>query len=185
MYFNSIYLVILDEDNAFNIAEAGALIRSAADEVPICNSEEHKEIGLDERCDKPVCGSEEYKAIGIEQECRPPVCGSEQHQINGLETNCLNAVCNSPDHEIIGLDKPCEPICDSEEHKAIGLDKNCRKAINEDTFQLGSSIANAWMYDGDTWNRIKPMSKPRERLACSLVQTNEGVTNALFIPEAY
>ena len=55
--------MILDEDNAFNIAEAGALIRSAADEVPICNSEEHKEIGLDERCDKPFVALKNTKPL--------------------------------------------------------------------------------------------------------------------------
>ena len=44
---------------------------------------------------------------------------------------------------------------------------------------VGSSIANAWMYDGDVWNNIKPLSAPRERPACTLVQTDEGVSTEI------
>ena len=154
------------------------MIRSAADEVPLCNSEEHKDIGLEEKCQIPICGSEEYKSIGIEQVCRNPICFSEIHKSLGEDPDkCTKPVCNSPDHEKVGLDIDCEPICNSEEHKAIGLDLDCRKVIDEDTFVLGSSIANAWMYDGDVWNNISPLSAPRERAACSLVQTDEGVSS--------
>ena len=165
-----------EEDYDLDIAAAGALIRSARDETPICNSVEHKELGLDEQCLLPICGSEEYRSIGIEQDCLPPVCGSENHKYVGLESNCTKPVCNSIDHEKVGLDTECLPICNSEEHKAQGLDLDCRKPINEKTFVVGSSIANAWMYDGDVWNNIKPLSAPRERPACTLVQTDEGVS---------
>ena len=155
---------------------AGALIRSAADEIPICNSEEHKDVGLQEKCNLPVCGSEEYKSIGVNQDCLDPVCFSEAHKSLGLDTKCTKPVCNSKDHKKVGLDKDCLPLCNSEEHKAIGLDLDCRKVIDEEKFVLGSTIANAWMYDGDVWNNISPLSAPRERAACSLVQTDEGVS---------
>ena len=159
-----------------DIAAAGALIRSAEDELPICNSKEHKEIGYDEKCLQPLCGSEEYKAIGIEQDCINPICDSKNHESIGLDSKCTKPVCNSSDHEEVGLDKDCIPICDSAEHKAIGVDQDCRKVVDESKFVLGSTIANAWMYDGDTWNNIQPLSTPRENMACGLVQTETGVS---------
>ena len=171
-------LSFLEDEYDFdlNIAQAGALIRSAWQEQPICNSKEHKEIGFAEKCQLPICHSEEYKAIGIKQECRAPICGSEQHQAIGLEKNCAEPICNSSDHKTVGLDKECLPACSSEQHKTLGLDTPCRKAYDDDTFVRGSPLANAWMYDGDTWNNIKPISSPREDHMCSLVQTDEGVS---------
>ena len=161
-----------------NIEAAGALIRSAEEPLPICYSEEHKlDSNYEGKCDLALCNSEDHKAIGLQQDCRLPICGSEQHQAVGLETECAPPVCNSPDHEIVGLDKDCLPICNSEEHKAVGLDKDCRKAINEKTFVLGSSIANAWMYDGDVWNPVRQIPTARESMACGLVQTETGVSS--------
>ena len=164
-----------------NIAKAGALIRSASNEIPLCKSEEHKEIGLKEKCILPICGSKEYNTIGVKQDCLPPVCGSENHRSIGLRSKCTSPICNSKDHKTVGLDRACVPICNSKAHKQKGLDKDCRYLVDETTFVSGSSVANAWMYDGDIWNDIKPMSIPRERAACSLVQTDNGVSKVILL----
>ena len=169
------------------IEKAGSLlIRSASDPLPICYSAQHKEIGINTRCRFPRCDSEEHRwaiANGKRTDCGHPICGSDEHMSIGLETNCTNPLCNSSDHEQVGLDRECDYICDSEEHKAaigvgfreVYLEIPCKRAEG-DNFYLGSTIANAWMYDGDTWNPIKPISTSREDHMCSLVQTDEGVS---------
>ena len=163
------------------------LIRSASDPLPRCYSVQHREIGIFTNCRErnPKCDSEEHrwaKGNGIRVGCVSPICGSEEHKSKGLETKCEPPVCNSPDHEEVGLDRECYYICDSEEHKAVGLEKNCRKLEDGESgiFNLGSTIANAWMYDGDAWNRIEPLSAPREDHMCSLVQTDDGVSIKYF-----
>ena len=98
-----------------------------------------------------------------------------------MRSKCTSPICNSKDHKTVGLDRACVPICNSKAHKQQGLDKDCRYLVDENTFVSGSSIANAWMYDGDIWNDIKPMSIPRERAACSLVQTDKGVSKVILL----
>ena len=144
------------------VALAGSLINGSKDQTPICNSKEHKEMGL-------------------EDECINPVCHSEAHQTLGLETECIKPVCDSEDHKIVGLDKKCLPICDSEKHKTKGIDTDCRKVVNPKTFVLGRSLAKAWMYDGKRWIDIKPLSSAREQLTCSLVQTDKGVSKVILL----
>ena len=128
-----------EEDADLDIAKEGASIRTSANQKPICNSEDHK-------------------AVGLEQVCIPPICNSESHKK-------------------VGLDQDCNPICGSELHKEIGLQKQCRVSQAPDV--RGTALNKAWMYDGQTWNDITPMSVPRDRPACTLVQTSDGAVSPL------
>ena len=38
----------------------------------------------------------------------------------------------------------------------------------------GKVFSNAWMYDGNQWNDLPAMSTPRDRPACSLVESDNG-----------
>ena len=38
----------------------------------------------------------------------------------------------------------------------------------------GKVFSNAWMYDGNQWNDLPDMSTPRDRPACSLVESDNG-----------
>ena len=152
-----ICLHIDNRDESLDIEEAGGLIRSTDDL-------------------SPTCGTKEYYSVGVEKKCLDPICGSELHQSIGLETKCIKPVCNSSDHEAVGLDKECLYICNSEEHIAQGLEFSCRVPLNSNTYVFGSTIANTWMYDGDAWNRLKPLSVTREDHMCSLIQTDDGVS---------
>ena len=147
-----------EEDADLDIAKEGASIRTSANQKPICNSEDHKAVGLEQVCQKPDCNSEDHKAVGLEQVCIPPICNSESHKK-------------------VGLDQDCNPICGSELHKEIGLQKQCRVSQAPDV--RGTALNKAWMYDGQTWNDITPMSVPRDRPACTLVQTSDGAVSPL------
>ena len=144
-----------EEDADLDIAKEGASIRTSADQKPICNSEDHK---ANTTCQRPVCNSEDHKAVGLEQRCQRPICNSESHKK-------------------VGLDQDCNPICNSEEHEAIGLQKECSLSRAPDV--AGSALNKAWMYDGQTWNDIASMSVPRDRPACTLVQTSDGAVSSL------
>ena len=136
-------------------------------------SEEHKAIGLRESCERPICNSVEYKAIGIVQPCDNPVCNTKVHRAIGLNQECWKPVCNSDDHKEVGLEQECLHICFSDEHNQLGNGTACRK----DNYNLfgGRALENAWMHDGDFWNDLQPMSIPRDRAACGLVQGIDGV----------
>ena len=64
------------------------------------------------------------------------------------------------------------PRCNSEEHRNIGLTKPCGK---DDQVNVGGkTLDKAWVYDGNQWNDLKPMSITRDRPACSLAQFDDG-----------
>ena len=163
------------EDDDLDITEAGATIRSR-ESKPFCNSKEHKAIGLAQPCKRPICNSEEHKAIGIAQQCNKPVCNTEVHKAIGLDEECIKPICNSEDHKQAGLEQECLYYCNSEEHNKVGNLTDCSLKGDENTFVAGRALNNAWMYDGDFWNDVQPMSIPRDRAACSLVQAKDGVS---------
>ena len=115
----------------------------------------------------------EYKAIGIVQPCDNPVCNTKVHRAIGINQECWKPVCNSDDHKEVGLEQECLHICFSDEHNQIGNGTDCPK--DDNNLVGGRALANAWMYDGDFWNDLKPMSIPRDRAACGLVQGKAGV----------
>ena len=126
-------------------------------------------------CKRPICNSVEYKTIGIVQPCDNPVCNTKVHRAIGLDQECRKKpVCNSDDHKEVGLEQECLHICFSDEHNQIGNTTDCLK--NDYDLVFGRALDNAWMYDGYTWNDVQPMSIARDRAACSLVQTKEGVS---------
>ena len=143
-----------------DIFESGATIRRS-ETKPFCNSEEHKTIGLGQQCKKPVCNTEIHKEIGLGEPCIEPICNSEDHKEAGLEKECTY-YCNSEEYK------------NSEEYRKVGDRAEC--ILDSDTLVPGRALNNAWMYDGDFWNDVQPMSIPRDRAACTLVQASDGVS---------
>ena len=45
----------------------------------------------------------------------------------------------------------------------------------------GTALSKAWMYDGQSWNDLMPMSIARDRPACTLVQTNDGAVSYIIL----
>ena len=168
-------IAFLNTDEGLDINEAGATTRNS-ETKPFCNSEEHKTIGLGHACKRPICNSEDHKAIGIAQRCNKPVCNTEVHKAIGLGEPCIKPICNSEDHKEAGLEQECSYYCNSEEHNKVGNFTQCIFKDDSNTLVPGRALNNAWMYDGDFWNDVQPLSIPRDRTACTLVQAKDGVS---------
>ena len=126
---------------------------------------------------KPFCNSEEHKTIGLGQQCNKPVCNTEIHKEIGLGEPCIEPICNTEDHKEAGLEQKCIYYCNSEEHHKVGNNTQCIVKDDDNTLVASrGALNNAWMYDGDFWNDVQPMSIPRDRTACTLVQAKDGVS---------
>ena len=61
-----------------------------------------------------------------------------------------------------------------------GSDDNSTRCDSND-FVGGVVFSNAWMYDGDQWSNLPPMSTTRDRPSCSLAPSEDGTVSSLLL----
>ena len=93
------------------------------------------------------------------------------------ELNC-NANTNAQEYDEYGLYDYDDSAVSSEtgNNNVLVEDWSNDTKIDPKVQKRGGGVTNneAWIYNGKTWELIAPMSKPRDRPACSLVNMGNG-----------